>query len=461
MSEFDEQKQVRISKLNRLRELEVEVYPHNFSYDTDIHSLKQRYADTDAAALEENKSRHTVPGRIVSIREHGKVTFLDLSDGKDRLQIYVKKQILGDDAWEQSKQLDLGDHIGVEGTLLRTRTGELTLFAERFVFLAKALRPLPEKFHGLADVELRYRRRYLDLIVNRDVRDIFETRSRIIDFLRTFFKERSFLEVETPMMQTIPGGAAAKPFSTHHNALDLDLYLRVAPELFLKRLIVGGIPRVFEINRNFRNEGISTRHNPEFTMLEFYEAYRDYTYLMALTEELLSSLVKEIKGSYELEYGSHSLDFTPPWDRVSIPEAVKSRVPGGPDPDNLDALRDAARNAGIPLNGDESCAALMMALFEHYVESTLIQPTFITGFPVELSPLAKGDETAVHRFELIIAGMELANAYCELNDQWNRSVVSPNRYKREKAGSWTGTSLMHWNTACLLRPERELVSTVW
>jgi lysyl-tRNA synthetase class 2 len=343
-----------------------------------------------------------------------------LQDGADRLQIYLKKDILGDQSYQICEGLDLGDWIGVTGILFRTKTDEFTVEVRHLTFLSKALRPLPEKWHGLTDVETRYRQRYVDLIANPQVHAIFSVRSRIITGIRAFLIERGFLEVETPMMHPIPGGAAAKPFVTHHNALGVDLYLRVAPELYLKRLIVGGFPRVFEINRNFRNEGISTIHNPEFTMLEFYVAYADYHDLIVLTEELCARLAKDILGVTTIEYQGSEINLEPPWRRWSYHQAILevNKLESSVLKNRDEALSAAAR-LGVEISPTAPLAHILNEIFEETVEPNLQQPTFVTDYPIEISPLARrkdSDPSLTDRFELYIAGREIANAFSELND---------------------------------------------
>jgi lysyl-tRNA synthetase class 2 len=350
----------------------------------------------------------------------GKASFFHLQDRRGRLQVYVQQNKLGEEGYALFRALDIGDIVGVWGHLFRTQTKELTLQADGLRLLTKCLRPLPEKWHGLADVEARYRQRYLDLMVNPEVREVFEKRSRIIRLLRRFFEERDFLEVETPMMQSIPGGAAARPFITHHNTLDMELYLRVAPELFLKRLLVGGFDRVFELNRNFRNEGISVRHNPEFTMVEFYQAYATFDDLMQLTEELFVALANEVVGSSKVRYGEHLVDLVPPWRRLTIPEAIMLHT-GALEKDvgSLEGLRDFAKRKGVHVDSTVPYGNALVEIFEQVAEAQLIQPTFITGYPIEVSPLARKNDqnpVMVDRFELYIAGRELANAFSELND---------------------------------------------
>jgi lysyl-tRNA synthetase, class II len=360
-----------------------------------------------------------VAGRLVALRHHGRTCFAHLADRTGRLQLYARADQLGDD-YAPFTELDLGDFIGATGEMFRTRTGELTLAVKAWTLLAKAVRPLPEKWHGLRDVETRYRQRYVDLAVNPEVREIFRLRSRLVQALRAFFDTRGFLEVETPMMQPIPGGAVARPFVTHHNALDMDLFLRIAPELYLKRLLVGGLERVYEINRNFRNEGVSTQHNPEFTMLEFYQAYADYTDLMELTEALFVELAQTLKGGLTLPWGGDTIDLTPPWRRLRFFDGLTEAlgVPVGPGTDPAPMV-EAAAARGIAHEPGHGVAALWKEAFETLVEPTLVAPTFVMDFPVELSPLAKKkrDQPAlVDRFELFVGRRELANAYSELND---------------------------------------------
>jgi len=362
-----------------------------------------------------------------------------------RLQVYAQKERLGDEGYAFFQTLDVGDIVGVWGHPFRTRTKELTIEAQGIRLLAKGLRPLPEKWHGLADVEARYRQRYVDLMVNPEVRKVFETRSRVVRLLRRFFEERGFLEVETPMMQSIAGGAAARPFMTHHNALDIELYLRVAPELFLKRLLVGGFERVFELNRNFRNEGISVRHNPEFTMLEFYQAYATYEDLMKLTEELFETLAREVVGSLQVPCGDQTVDLTPPWRRLTLPEAIA--IHGGADLQAISAiegLRAFAKQKALPVDLQASYGKLLVEIFEETAEAQLVQPTFIVGYPLEVSPLARKNDTnpaMVDRFELYIGGRELANAFSELNDPADQKQRFLEQMEARKAGDETANPI--------------------
>jgi lysyl-tRNA synthetase class 2 len=416
-------------KLAALRAAGADPFANDFRPTHTAQAVLERYGDATAEALVEVTDAVALAGRMVGKRDFGKASFLHLQDRSGRVQVYVKRDRLGAEAFAHFKQADVGDIIGVVGTPFRTKTGELTIEAQECRVLAKALRPLPEKWHGLTDVEARYRQRYLDLVANESVRDTFRRRARIIQYVRDFFTARDFIEVETPMMQPIPGGAAAKPFVTHHNALDMTLYLRIAPELYLKRLLVGGLERVFEVNRVFRNEGVSTRHNPEFTLLEFYQAYATYEDLMALTEALLAGLADHVVGARRVRYLGHDIDLTPPYRRLSIPEYVALRLGLSLDAvRRLDVapLQAAADRIGGPqakdypaLYGSAAAGYLLLDLFEHLAESELIQPTFVYEYPVAVSPLARRNAQApafVDRFELFIAGQEMANAFSELND---------------------------------------------
>jgi lysyl-tRNA synthetase class 2 len=436
--EDNDQRQQRIKKLETLKELGVAPYGARFEFKDRAGDLIRRHGDKSKAALEQEKAACTLAGRIVGLRRFGKAAFAVLQDGADRLQVYLKKDNLSELAYKVSEELDLGDWIGVSGVLFRTKTDEFTVEVKQLTFLSKALRPLPEKWHGLTDVETRYRQRYVDLIANPSVHGIFAMRSRIIAGIRAFLIDKNFLEVETPMMHPIPGGATARPFVTHHNALATDLYLRVAPELYLKRLIVGGFPRVFEINRNFRNEGISTIHNPEFTMLEFYVAYADYTDLLALTEELFGRLAKDVLGTTTFEYQGTSINLASPWRRWSWRQALL-------EVNHLDktVLNDrnaalaAAKKLGVDVEQDATLVDLLNEIFEETVEPQLVQPTFITDYPIEISPLARrkdADPTLTDRFELYIAGREIANAFSELNDPLDQRQRFEAQVVRREAG---------------------------
>ena len=408
-------------------------YPFAFPAVVPVSTVVATYDAASAEELERDAPAVRTAGRILARRLQGKAGFLDLSDGRARLQVYVRRDGVEEPGWTLWESLDLGDWIGVSGPVFRTRTGQLSVKARSLTFLAKSFKPLPEKWHGLKDVEARYRQRYLDLAVNPESRRVFETRAAIVRWIRRFLDERGYLEVETPMMQPIAGGAIARPFVTHHNALDLELYLRIAPELYLKRLVVGGIERVYEINRNFRNEGISTQHNPEFTMLEFYQAYARASDLMTLTEEMLSGLVRELTGSTATSWGQETIDWSPPYRRVTMRQAVleatREDARGGLAAEELDSaerLLSAAKRFGVEAH--ERFAGkkgkLLAELFEAVAEARFVQPTFLHEFPTEISPLSKRDPKNpewVDRFELYAGGMEIANGFSELNDPFDQA----------------------------------------
>jgi lysyl-tRNA synthetase class 2 len=440
-----EQAEVRKQKLAKLKDSGAVVYPNDFKPTDSASEIVARYGEASDEDLSAAPRDIRIAGRIMAIRRMGKASFFHLQDRRGRLQVYVQQNKLGEEGYALFRSLDLGDIVGVSGRLFRTRTKELTLDADGLRLLAKCLRPLPEKWHGLADIEARYRQRYLDLMVNTGVREVFEKRSRIIRLLRRFFEERDFLEVETPMMQSIPGGAAARPFITHHNTLDMELYLRVAPELFLKRLLVGGFERVFELNRNFRNEGISVRHNPEFTMLEFYQAYATFADLMQLTEELFAFLAREVVGSLTVTYGDHRVDLTPPWRRLTIAEAIMMH--GGAaenDVRSLEGLHNFAKRKGVHVDSSAPYGNALVEVFEGVAEAQLIQPTFVNGYPIEVSPLARKNDqnpVLVDRFELYIAGRELANAFSELNDPADQRQRFLEQMEARKAGDDTANPI--------------------
>ncbi|HEU4759116.1 MAG TPA: lysine--tRNA ligase [Dehalococcoidia bacterium] len=406
---------LRKEKLERLRSRGIDPYPARF---------QRTHTALEAAALLSGDAAPadpvTIAGRVTAIRYMGKATFLDLRDGSGRIQTYLKQDTLGPQAYETLRDIDLGDFLGVTGTLFRTKTGEPTVEARSFTLLAKALRPPPEKWHGLQDVEVRYRQRYLDLAANPAVRETFLVRSRAISFIRRFLDGRGFLEVETPILQATAGGAAARPFVTYHNALDRHFFLRIALELHLKRLIVGGFDRVYEIGRVFRNEGVSTRYNPEFTMLESYQAYADYADTMSMVEEMLSGVAGEVLGTTQAPWGDAVIDFAPPWPRVPLRDAIREHT--GVDFEahrDLESMREAAASCGVAISEAWGRGKLIDQLLSAAVQPKLLQPTFLTDYPVELSPLAKRKPEAPHlaeRFELFIAGIEVANAYTELND---------------------------------------------
>jgi len=450
--------ELRREKLKEIEKLGQSAYPNQFPASHSIPEIRTKWGEATAESLETGRVTVAVAGRIITIRAQGKAGFATLQQGGARLQIYVRLDAVGEHAFALYKLLDLGDHIGVTGYLFRTRTGELTIHVERLTFLSKAMLALPEKFHGLSDVELRYRQRYVDLFTNLDSREVFVKRARVLQALRRFFDARGYLEVETPMMQQVAGGATARPFKTHHNALDIDLFLRIAPELYLKRLVVGGFDRVYEINRNFRNEGVSTQHNPEFTMLEFYQAYANYHDMMQLTEELIEFVAREVNGATKVEFDGHTIDLAR-WQRLTMREAIREYWPeeAGAKPaasafESPQVLQTRMHAAITSLETAESVTTHQLSperlaevktiraavsevyydslkgaplgksiynLFEAVVEPFLIQPTIIYDYPVEVSPLSKAkpdDPANVERFEFFAAGFELGNAFSELND---------------------------------------------
>ncbi|MFH0811035.1 MAG: lysine--tRNA ligase [Pseudomonadota bacterium] len=420
MKSLDEIIAQRRRKAAELADGGVPLYPNDFRGTAAVEDIINHHGSLGNEELEALPERVSLAGRIVLLRDFGKAAFCHLQDATGRLQAYIQRDVVGPEAMEVWKRLDVGDIIGVRGGLFRTRTNELTLKVEDLRLLVKSLRPLPEKWHGLTDVEARYRQRYLDLMVNPEVRERFRLRSRIVAALRDFLVRRGYLEVETPMMQTLPGGAAAKPFKTFHQALGIDLYLRIAPELYLKRLLVGGLERVFEVNRNFRNEGLDTEHNPEFTMLEFYQAYASHEDLMTLTEQMFLDVSQVAVGGPRLRYQGHDIDLTPPWRRISLAEAL-SEI-GGVPPEvvaDREALLSHAAQRGVKFRPGEGFGRAMTKLFDLLVEEKLVQPTFITGYPTEVSPLSRRSDTAPEfsdRFEFFIAGKEIGNGFSELND---------------------------------------------
>jgi lysyl-tRNA synthetase class 2 len=416
----------RRANLEALKQLGVDPYPHRFDSATPISRLVEDHGTKTAQELDAPRITTSVAGRILAIRTFGKAGFLQLSDGRSRVQVYVRQDSVPEIDFQIFKLLDIGDWVGVEGYLFRTKTNEFSVHVSTLRFLAKSLLPLPEKWHGLQDVETRYRQRYLDLIVNPDSRRVFEVRSRVVTAIRECLTARGFLEVETPMMQPMAGGAIARPFVTHHNALDMPLYMRIAPELYLKRLVVGGIDKVFEINRNFRNEGISTQHNPEFTMLEFYWSYADYNDLFVLTEEMLQHVALTATGSDEVTFGEHRISLKPPFRRLSLRDAARdaaarrlgTSIADG-DLRSPEAAAALAARLGIEVMPGSGAGKITAAIFEALCEGELIQPVFVYDFPTEVSPLSKqrkDDPDTVERFELYIGGFEVANAFSELND---------------------------------------------
>ena len=439
----DEREQRR-ANYDALRELKVELYPARVDRRDSVSAIVEAHGQRSGEALEKERPAAVSAGRIVAIRSFGKASFLVLSDGKSRLQAYVREDSVSPRDFDVFRLLDVGDLVGVEGRIFRTRTGELTVWAKSLKLLAKSFQPLPEKWNELSDVETRYRQRYLDLIVNRDSRQVFEVRGRVIRAIRRFLDARGYLEVETPMMQPLAGGALARPFITHHNALDLPLYLRVAPELYLKRLVVGGMERVYEINRNFRNEGISTRHNPEFTMLEFYEAYSDYEKLMVLTEELFGAVADEVLETPECTYDGAAISLRGPFEKRKLRDAVREAVAGRLGREvTEDDLRDPAkvtalaRELDVVVPPQAGPGRIAFTLFEELCEPALVQPTFVHDFPTEVSPLSKqrpDDPDTVERFELYIGGMEIANAFSELNDPAEQRRRFEDQRRARRAG---------------------------
>jgi len=418
--ELNDQLIVRREKLQALREKGIDPFGKRFERTHMTGDLKSKYEDIPKEELDGQNIEVTLAGRIMTKRGKGKAGFAHIQDLEGQIQIYVRLDTVGDEQYELFTMADIGDIVGVSGVLFKTKVGELTIRVKEFTMLSKALRPLPDKFHGLKDIEQRYRQRYLDLIVNPDVKKTFILRSKIIQSMRRYLDQRGYLEVETPMMHTIPGGAAARPFITHHNALDIDLYMRIAIELHLKRLIVGGLEKVYEIGRVFRNEGVSTRHNPEFTMIELYEAYADFNDIMELTENLIAHIAEEVLGTTTITYGEHEIDLKPKWRRLHMVDAIKQYV--GVDfwkEMSDEEAKQLAKEYGVEIKDSMTYGHIVNEFFEQLVEDKLIQPTFVYGHPVEISPLAKKNEQDprfTDRFELFIVGREHANAFTELND---------------------------------------------
>jgi lysyl-tRNA synthetase class 2 len=436
----DEHDQIgqRKLKLDEWRKT-TQAYPNDFQRKDLAQDLVKEFDSQDHDNLEKLNKSVKVAGRIMLRRLMGKASFCHIQDMSGQIQIYVRQDDLPEGVYDQFKTWDMGDIIGVEGVLFKTKTNELSIKVSSIKLLVKALRPLPDKFHGLADQELRYRQRYVDLIVTEKTRKTFEIRAKTVDFIRNFLKKESFMEVETPMMQVIPGGAAAKPFVTHHNALDMDLYLRIAPELYLKRLVVGGFERVFEINRNFRNEGLSTRHNPEFTMVEFYQAYATYEDLIILTEKLMKELVQTVLGNTTVEYQGQSFDFSKPFERLTVVEAILKYNPEFKKEDLMDRAKiiKLAEKLKVVVLDNYGLGKIQIELFEKTAEHQLIQPTFITQYPAEVSPLARRndkDPFVTDRFEFFIGGREIANAFSELNDPEDQAQRFLDQVKQKDAG---------------------------
>jgi lysyl-tRNA synthetase class 2 len=442
MEKISELLQKRKEKIEELKRNNINLFPNGYVVSHTVNDIR-KIVEKNPESLTEKEPLFASAGRMMAINKFGKSAFIRFKDRSGLLQAYIRKDQIGNDAYRLFKQLDIGDFVGLKGTMFQTRTGEWTLLVREFRLLCKATRPLPEKFHGLRDPEKRYRQRYIDLLMNEDVRNIFVKRSRIIQEVRNFFIERDFLEVETPMMQPIPGGAEAAPFKTHHKALGMNLYLRIAPELYLKRLVVGGFERVFEINRNFRNEGVSTQHNPEFTMIEFYQAYATYSDLMDLTEQLISGVAKTVHGSAKITYQGQHIDMTKKWRRMTLFSALEEI--GGIERQLLTdktGLLEFASRKGIKVTKTGKLGKVITKLFDALVEPELIQPTFITGYPAEVSPLSRRSDREpeiTERFELFIAGCEIANGFSELNDP----VDQHQRFAQQAAGRNAGDEEAH------------------
>jgi lysyl-tRNA synthetase class 2 len=440
IDEKDENEQIALRRL-KLAELRLQgnAFPNDFRRNVVAGELHAEYGEKEPAEIETRNVRVKVAGRMMTRRVMGKASFAHLQDMSGLIQVYVTRDAVGEARYEDFKKWDIGDIVGAEGTLFKTKTGELSIKVDDIRLLAKSLRPLPEKYHGLTDTETKYRQRYLDLIMSEVARNTFRTRTAIVRYIRRFLDERGFLEVETPMMQVIPGGAAARPFVTHHHALDMSLFLRVAPELYLKRLIVGSFEKVYEINRNFRNEGLSTRHNPEFTMLEFYQAYADYHDLMNLTEEMLRSLAQIVLGTETITYQGEQYDFSKRFRRMTLRESVLHYNPDiqEADLDAVEALRAIAGRLQLPVKNTYGTGKLQLEIFEKTVETKLKDPTFITSYPTEVSPLARRndmDPSITDRFELFVGGREIANGFSELNDAEDQAERFRKQVQEKEAG---------------------------
>jgi lysyl-tRNA synthetase class 2 len=433
--------QTQLEKLKRLKESGKDPFSHTrYERTHTLAELRENFDELCGQVV-------SVAGRVMALRHHGKISFADLQDGSGRLQLMARADTLGSEAYEDFCEIDVGDIIGVRGTLTKSRSGEISIDIVGFSLLAKALRPIPEKWHGIKDIETRYRYRYLDLIANPSSRNVFITRTKIIRAIREFMDEHGFMEVETPMMHPIPGGALARPFLTHHNALDMDLYLRIAPELYLKRLIVGGFEKIYEIGRNFRNEGISTKHNPEFTMMEVYWAYVDYEAVMKLTEELIHHVAVKVLGSAKITYQGNEIDLTPPWKRVELFEAIHEHT--GVDFSTIrtnEEAREVARSLGLEVLPTDDVGRIVDEVLKKRVAPNLIQPTFLIGYPVEISPLAKRspkNPSLTERFQAFIGGLEIANAFSELNDPIEQRMRFEEQMRRREAGD-DEAHMMDW-----------------
>jgi lysyl-tRNA synthetase class 2 len=422
-------------EIEELKREGIDPFGHSFFRTHKIKDLIENNKNLQAGECCQGKV--SIAGRLMALRTHGKAIFANIEDISGRIQIYIKSNKIGETAFKLFSKIGIGDILGVSGLIFKTRTGEVTIFVEEFILLCKSVRSLPEKWHGLKDVEIRYRKRYLDLMVNPSVREIFIKRSKVVQSIRNFLDSKGFLEVETPIMQPIPGGATARPFITHHNALHRDFYLRIAPELYLKRLLVGGLEKVYELSRNFRNEGISTKHNPEFTMLELYEAYGDYHSMMQITEELIVYILKNVLDSLEIEYRGNKIDFTLPWKRISMYKAIEDAVGIRVDKISPKDFSKVVKKFNLNTKSNINRGEIINELFEKYVEPTLIQPTFVIDYPLELSPLSKQNKDnpeLVERFELFISSMELVNAFTELNDPEEQKRRFEEQVAKKEAG---------------------------
>ena len=429
--DLNDQMLVRREKLAQYEEDNIYPFGQRFVVQHKALQIKDEFRDFDGQPV-------VIAGRLMTIRSHGKTAFANLRDLSGDIQVYFRKDVMGEEDYKYVKMLDMGDIVGIEGHVFKTQKGEITVKVNKLTLLSKSLRPLPEKWHGLKDTELRYRQRYVDLIVNPSVRDTFVKRTKIVAKIREYLNSKQFMEVETPMMHAIPGGAAARPFITHHNALDIDIYMRISPELYLKRLIVGGLERVYEINRSFRNEGVSIRHNPEFTMMESYQAYGNFEDAIALTEGVVSYCAQEVLGTTKINYQGMDIDLTPPWNRITMQEGIKQYT--GEDFDAIETLREAraiADRLNVEYGEADGIGKIMNLCFEEYVEKNLMQPTVVYGHPVEISPLAKQNREkplTTERFEIFIYGRELANGYSELNDPIDQKQRFENQLKEREAG---------------------------
>ena len=429
--DLNDQMLVRREKLAQYEEDNIYPFGQRFVVQHKALQIKDEFRDFDGQPV-------VIAGRLMTIRSHGKTAFANLRDLSGDIQVYFRKDVMGEEAYKYVKMLDMGDIVGIEGHVFKTQKGEITVKVNKLTLLSKSLRPLPEKWHGLKDTELRYRQRYVDLIVNPSVRDTFVKRTKIVAKIREYLNSKQFMEVETPMMHAIPGGAAARPFITHHNALDIDIYMRISPELYLKRLIVGGLERVYEINRSFRNEGVSIRHNPEFTMMESYQAYGNFEDAIALTEGVVSYCAQEVLGTTKINYQGMDIDLTPPWNRITMQEGIKQYT--GEDFDAIETLSEAraiADRLNVEYGEADGIGKIMNLCFEEYVEKNLMQPTVVYGHPVEISPLAKQNREkplTTERFEIFIYGRELANGYSELNDPIDQKQRFENQLKEREAG---------------------------